>query len=64
MTTKFRYGDRVRIKLPGKRAFRARVYSVYQETPRGERRICVDHMTGCHPDVGQAFLVRYVSHVE
>lgn len=56
----FKYGDRVRVKLPGKRAFIGTVYSEYRDGSRGERRICVNMPSGA----GVAFLIRYVTHAK
>ncbi len=60
MTKVFKYGDRVRVKEPGRRAFVGKVYSEYRDGPRRERRICVEQPGGC----GVAYLVRYVTHAK
>jgi hypothetical protein len=60
---KFPYGARVRVKLPGRRAFYGNVYSEYRDGPGRERLICVD---GVPPNLrsGVAYLIRYVTLIE
>lgn len=54
----FKYGDRVRVKVPGKRAFVGKVYSQYRSLGlRSERIICVTTPSGA----GIGYLVRYVT---
>jgi hypothetical protein len=54
----FKYGDRVRVKVPGKRAFVGKVYSQYQALgPKSERIICVTTPSGA----GVGYRVRYVT---
>lgn len=55
----FEYGDLVRVKVPGKRAFLGTVYSQYKD-PGRERRICINTPSGA----GVAFLVRYVTRAQ
>lgn len=57
--TAFEYGERVRVKLPRKRAFVGTVYSEYRLRPGGERLICVNTPSGA----GVAYRIRYVSAV-
>lgn len=54
----FACGDRVVVKLPGKRAFAGKVYAQYRDGPRTERYICVETPGGC----GVAYRIRYVHH--
>lgn len=54
----FKYGDNVRVKEPGKRAFIGKVYSQYTQPP-SSRYICVEHPGGA----GIAYLVRYVTNL-
>jgi hypothetical protein len=54
----FKYGDRVRVKTPGKRAFFGTVYSQYRDRgPKSERIICVQLPSGA----GVGYRVRYVT---
>jgi hypothetical protein len=56
----FKYGDRVRVKVPGKRAFVGKVYSEYRARgPGSERIICVNTPSGA----GVGYRVRYVTAV-
>lgn len=55
----FRYGDRVRVTLPGKRAFFGKVYSQYSQ-PGLMRRICVETPSGA----GIAYPVMFVTHAK
>lgn len=58
----FKYNQRVRVKLPGKRPFFGRYYSEYKDRPRGERRICVElECPGGRLGAGIAYLIRYVT---
>lgn len=55
----FKYGDRVRVKLRGRRAFFGTVYSEYRDGPR-MRRICVNTPSGA----GIAYPVMFVTHAK
>jgi hypothetical protein len=54
----FKYHERVRVKLPGKRAFFGKYYSEYRLHPHTMRLICVETPNGA----GVAYLIRYVTH--
>lgn len=56
MLTAFEYGQKVRVKLPRRKAFIGTVYSEYRLRPRGERLICVTSPSG----LGYAYRIRYV----
>jgi hypothetical protein len=53
----FPYRSRVRVKLPGKRAFFGFKYSEYRLFPRSQRLICVEIKSGA----GIAYPIRYVT---
>ena len=53
---RFEFGEIVRVKEPGERAFKGKVYSEYRDGPRTQRLICVINPSGC----GVAYPIRQV----
>lgn len=56
MRKSFKFGELVRVKMPGSRAFAGTVYSAYKASRNSHRMICVNTPAGA----GVAFPIRYV----